>query len=295
MSLRHKFVCAATSLAFGLAALSPVFCNAQSVARLAAYNLSADDQSSPAPSADQAQSDSQAAHPSETHDKGARSAASEGATPIGRVGVAFHVSLLGIGGDVATPVTRRSNVRFGFNALGYSRGFNNDGIAYAAQLSFKSFETHYDYFPFGGSFHISPGLMIYNGNNATAAASVPGLNTFTLGSNTYTSDPANPVTGSGKIDFRHVAPEIAVGWGNLLPRNGRRWSIPFEMGVVFQGSPNAKLALNGTACDQSGVCRNAATDPVVLSDIQAQQTKLNNDMSFFKYYPIISIGFGYKF
>jgi hypothetical protein len=33
----------------------------------------------------------------------------------------------------------------------------------------------------------------------------------------------------------------------------------------------------------------------VQSNITSEQTKINNSMSFFKVYPIISVGFGYKF
>jgi hypothetical protein len=49
-------------------------------------------------------------------------------------------------------------------------------------------------------------------------------------------------------------------------------------------------------CDSPGVnCRSVTSDSNVQSQILSEQTKLNNSMSFFKLYPIISIGFGYKF
>src|SRR5690242_15487533 len=41
---------------------------------------------------------------------------SAGSTPFS-VGVGVKVSTLGIGGDIAVPVTRRTNARFGFNAF----------------------------------------------------------------------------------------------------------------------------------------------------------------------------------
>src|SRR5206468_13060006 len=67
-----------------------------------------------------------------------------------------------------------------------------------------------DWYPLGYAFHLSPGLLIYNGNGATATASVPGGSTFTLGGVTYTSDPSNPITGSGKVDFMKAAPTAMV-------------------------------------------------------------------------------------
>jgi hypothetical protein len=67
------------------------------------------------------------------------------------------------------------------------------------------------------------------------------------------------------------------------------------MGVAFQGSPKATLGLTGNVCTTGGGCVNAATDPSVQANAVAEQTKINNSMSFFKAYPIISVGFGYKF
>ena len=208
----------------------------------------------------------------------------------------IKLSSLGIGGEAALPITSKMDIRAGFNALSYSRNFNKDGVAYAGQLNFRSVEAHYDWFPFGGGFHLSPGMLVYNGNKVTANASVAGGQTFDLDGTTYASDPNNPVTGKGKIDFRKVAPTFTLGWGSLLPRSGRHWSIPFEIGAAYQNAPRATLSLSGGACDSTGLnCRDINSDPTVLSNVQAEQAKLNKDMSSFKFYPLISIGFGYRF
>jgi hypothetical protein len=67
--------------------------------------------------------------------------------------------------------------------------------------------------------------------------------------------------------------------------------------VAFQGSPKATLNFSGNVCDPPGNvnCRPAATDTGVQANVQSEQTKINNSMSFFKAYPIISVGFGYSF
>jgi hypothetical protein len=207
------------------------------------------------------------------------------------------VSLLGVGGEVAVSVTHRTNVRAGFNMISYSRGFDKDGISYAGKLNFKTFEAHYDIFPWAKSFHVSPGVLVYAGDPITATATVPGGQSFSLGNVSYYSDPSNPITGTGKIDFNRAAPMITVGWGNLVSRKeGAHFVVPVELGVAFQASPKASLALAGNACDSTGVnCVNAATDSTIQSNVISEQTKVNNSMSLFKAYPIISVGFGYKF
>jgi hypothetical protein len=218
-------------------------------------------------------------------------------TDYGTVGVGVKASLLGAGAEAAVRVTHHTNLRAGFNVITYNRRFNKDGIAYDGQLNFKTFEAHYDIFPWAKSFHISPGVLVYAADPITAKASVPGGQQFSLGGHDYYSDAAVPLTGTGKINFNQAAPMVTVGWGNLVSRReGKHFSVPFEIGVAFQGSPKASLSLAGNICDSTGAnCRNVAGDPTVQANIVAEQSKVNNSMSFFKVYPIVSLGFGYKF
>src|ERR1041385_5266408 len=101
----------------------------------------------------------------------------------------IKLSLLGIGGEVAVPITGKMDIRGGFNGFSYDRKFDKDGVSYAGHLNFRSAEAHCDWFPFGGSFHASPGMLVYNGNKITADASVAGGQTFDLNDTTYASAP----------------------------------------------------------------------------------------------------------
>lgn len=210
----------------------------------------------------------------------------------GHVGIGVRFSTLGAGTEVAVSLTNRLNLRSGFNLFQYNRGFNHDGITYQGQLHLRSGEAHLDWYPLGYAFHLSPGLLVYNGNGATANLA-PG-SAFTLGGVTYASDPANPITGTGKLDFRKVAPTAMLGFGNLVPPT-KHFTISLEMGAVFQGPARTKLNLTGSACPNGSNCVNAATDPTVQANIRAEQTKINNKLSPFQYYPVISFGFGYRF
>src|SRR5271165_239809 len=89
-----------------------------------------------------------------------------------RFGIGIKASLLGGGVEVAARLTHRTNVRAGFNLLSVTDYFNKDGIAYDGKLSFKTFEAHYDLFPFTGNFHVSPGVLVYFGDPITASAAV---------------------------------------------------------------------------------------------------------------------------
>jgi hypothetical protein len=214
-----------------------------------------------------------------------------------KIGIGAKISLLGIGIEAATPLSRKLNLRGGFNFFDYSRGFNNDGIHYDGTLNFRSAEAHLDWYVLGG-FHISPGVLFYNGNKITGNASVPSGQTFTLGGTQYESDPTglNPVTGTGGLTWPKAAPSILAGFGNILPRSGRHFGFNFEFGGEYMGAPTMALNLQGTVCNTStGVCSNAATDPGIQSSIQAQDKKIDHDLSPFKFFPQISMGFGVNF
>ncbi len=218
-----------------------------------------------------------------------------GQIAFSKVGIGVKISTLGAGIEVATPLAEKFNLRGGFNMMRFSRAITNDGILYDGNLQFQSAEAHLDWFPFGG-FHVSPGLLFYNGNQLTGTASVPGGQTFSVGGTSYQSSELVPVTGNAKLDFVKVSPSIMLGVGNLIPRNGRRFSFLFEVGVAYQGSARVALNLAGNVCNTDGTgCRPISGDPTVLANIQAQQAKIQHDVNPFRLFPVLSLGFGFNF
>ena len=213
-----------------------------------------------------------------------------------RPGIAFKTSLLGFGADVAVPMTRRSNVRVGFAAFNYGRGFDKDGVSYSGRLNLRSAQALYDFFLFRGGFHLSPGVMMYSGNQLTGNATVPGGQTVTFGGVDYASDPSNPLKGSGKLQFSKAGPMFLIGLGNLASRSERHFVTSFDIGAVYQGVPRTTLNFTGGACDPSGInCRDVSSDSTVQSNILSEQAKINHSASPLRFYPVISFGFGYKF
>ena len=226
----------------------------------------------------------------------AMSRQSEGPASDHRPGIGFTTSLLGFGGQMAMPVSRRTNVRFGFSAFNYSRSFDKDGVTYSGKLGLSSAQALFDIFPFGGGFHISPGALLYSGNQLSGNASVPGGSTFTVGGTTYMSDPANPIYGNGKLGFSKAGPMLLLGFGNLARRGEHHFVTSFDIGAVYQGVPRTTLNFAGSVCDPSGLfCNNVSADPTFQSNVVAEQAKINHSISLLRFYPVISFGFGYKF
>ena len=213
-----------------------------------------------------------------------------------KFGLGLKVSTLGAGIEAATAVTRKSNLRVGFNDFAYPYDFVKDGINYSPRLNLRSFEVHYDQY-IGGGLHISPGVLLYDDNRAAGTATAPGGQSFTLGGATYYSSASSPVGGNGTLGFPNkTAPELLIGYGNLLPRSKKHFGFNIEAGVAYQGTPSVALNLTGNACTGPGVnCLNVASTPTIQSNVIAQQTKISGDLKVFKYYPVVSLAFGYKF
>jgi hypothetical protein len=225
-------------------------------------------------------------------------AASEHSGAFSGFALGVKVGLLGVGVNAATPLNRHMNLNVGSNFFSYSDTLTSDGIPYNANLRFRSAEASLDWFPFAGGFHISPGALLYNGNQITANANVPAGNSFTLNNQQYTSSASDPVTGTGGITFNKAAPKITIGFGNMIPRSGRHFSVPVELGFAYVGDPKVNLSLAGTACynDQGqNYCDNVATDSMIQSNLAAQRQKIANDVSPARFYPIFSVGPAFSF
>ncbi len=138
----------------------------------------------------------------------------------GHFGIGVSLSSLGLGAEAAILASERSNVRIGFSVLGYSHRFTKDGVPYDGHLNLKTFAAHYDFFPWAGSFHISPGILIYVADPIKAHAFVASGQSFTLGGTRFYSDPSNPTSAQGKINFNRAAPMITAGEFDFAQRRG---------------------------------------------------------------------------
>jgi hypothetical protein len=228
----------------------------------------------------------------------AAAAASLHAQELPKFGIAVSAGSLGAGIEAGTAIAHKTNVRFGFNYFRYSLSGtrSSDNLTYDGKLRLASAEVLLDQY-IKGPFHISGGALLYDGFQGTGAVHVPGGSSLTLNDVKYISSQADPVTGTGKIEARKVAPVVLFGFGNLLPRSARHFTANVDLGVAFQGSPNAKLNLMGSTCDpvRPTSCAAISANSSVQANIMAEQDKMNHDLKPFQFYPVLRISFGYKF
>ncbi len=217
--------------------------------------------------------------------------------PFSRLGIAVTGGTGGVGVELATPLSDHFNLRAKGSYFSYNLNLTTDGYQATGRILARNANLSLDYFPFHNSFRISPGVTLDNGNAVHGVVLVPGGQSFDLGDGTYTSDPLDPVTGVVSLSFgRKIAPSFTVGWGNLVPRR-KHLSIPFEIGFEYIGAPLVAFNLTGSVCDTESPpeCQTIVGDPDALADEQQQRTRINNDISPLRFFPILSVGVGWSF
>lgn len=193
----------------------------------------------------------------------------------------FKIGTLGLGAEYVTDINDRTNLKFGVNGFNYNYDSSEGGVDYDLDLKLFSVSALVDYHPSAGSFRITGGLL-FNGNKIEATGKPTGAATYTIGSTVYTSAQVGTLTGN--IDFDSVAPYIGIGFGNAITADGNT-SFNFDLGVVFQGSPDVTLAATGAL----------ATNAAFMADLKKEQLDLQNDIDNFELYPVVSLGFSYRF
>lgn len=201
------------------------------------------------------------------------------ATPsLAGIGVTVKGGTLGVGVEGTLGLIPLVNLRGGLNALNLSRDLTAGDIDYDADLELLSGHVLADLhpIPFRG-FRVSGGLL-YNANGLTMESESISTS-IEVGGQTYqVSDVGTLVS---EVDFNTTVPYLGIGWGNAA---ANRFVFAVDIGVVFQGSPQVTSRATGPI----------SSDPAFQQELRRETQELEDDVAWFKYYPVLSIGFGFK-
>ncbi|HEX3967387.1 MAG TPA: hypothetical protein VHW70_05430 [Edaphobacter sp.] len=219
--------------------------------------------------------------------------------PLAGLGFATHGGVGGAGFDIATPLARKFNLRAGTDFFNYDTSFQEEGANLKINLHLHSGHVAMDWFPFGGRLRLSPQLVFGNNNRVIAAAVIPSGGTITLNGQDYISSYSDPLHGSGRIDFRKISPGFSFGFGNVIPRDRRHVSVPVDMGFYYAGQPSLQLEFAGSACDPnyppSVGCESVDQDAAFQQNLAAFKLRNDHNLSYASFFPILSVGVGYRF
>lgn len=186
---------------------------------------------------------------------------------------------LGLGGDLTTDILPGLNLRGGVQWLSLNLDAEFEDIDYSVDVDFLNPLLLLDWYPFGGSFRLSGGVLFNQSDvNLRATPSAP----VQIGGTTYT--PAEVGTLRGQSDFNPIAPYVGIGWGNVVGRS-KRLGLAMDLGVAFIGSPGVNLSANGLL----------ASDPTFQAHLAQEEEDIEDDLSDFKFYPVLSLTLYYCF
>ena len=109
------------------------------------------------------------------------------------VGIDVKIGAGGIGFDVATPLARKFNLRGTGYFFKYNTSITENYVTYGSDIQLATGGASLDWFPFGGGFRLSAGVVGYNGNQLTGTATLNPNQSFTLNGNTYYSSATDPI------------------------------------------------------------------------------------------------------
>lgn len=187
------------------------------------------------------------------------------------VGIGVKAGTTGLGADFGFGLAPTLGARVGFAAGNVNTHVDTTDVRYDAKAKLQNVNLFLDWSP-AGPFRISGGF-------------VPNSNKIDLTGRASTSSgnaivpPGATLNGTVKPD-KDFAPYLGIGYGNVWTKGVNFY---FDLGVMFQGSPQVSLALNcGTA--------NPAQCAAAQSQIAAEQQRLQDKVDKYKYYPVLGLG-----
>lgn len=197
------------------------------------------------------------------------------AAPARALEVFAGLGTTGLEVGVAERIGGAAGMRMSAEFLDLGRDFERNGATYDTRLKFRSLGVYGDYFLPGG-FRLTAGALL--GSRKAAGDAVATNGTITINGTSY---PAAGESVAAEAKFPSAAPHLGVGWGHHQPAKGMNFYL--DLGVVI-GKADAKIT------PSAGILAAAGSD-----NIAAEQANLQESVDKLKAYPVLKLGFGYKF
>lgn len=197
----------------------------------------------------------------------------------GGLAIGGKLGTLGPGLEMTGYLLPQLNVRVNGNYLPFSVHGSSDDVDYDVDIRFASVIGMFDWFPFENNFRVTAGVA-FNNNKLDLKGDLG--DSTTLGDHSYSASEIG--TLKGRATFDDVAPYLGIGYGNAVA-DDVDLTFSFDLGVIFQGTPDIQLSANGT---KSG-------DPTFQADLKKEEQDAQDVADKFKVYPVISFGIAYYF
>lgn len=203
-----------------------------------------------------------------------------------------HISTLGLGVEYTIPLNAQTEFGLNVNYLNYNRNYDDNDVTYDAKLKLLTFGAVGYYYPWQNSgFNLNGGLF-YNGNKVTLDAQPKTRQEFEFNGHTYSTDSVqNP---HGDIKLNKIAPYLGIGWKSG-DRNQPGLALDANLGVMFHGTPDVSLSAkcSGELAGNTDIGKQLCRE--LQRDIAKERQDVQDDVAKYKFYPVASIGFTYRF
>jgi hypothetical protein len=192
--------------------------------------------------------------------------------PFKTYAATLKVSTLGFGLEGITNISENINVRVGghFFKFNLNGGETSDNYTYTADTRLLSFSALLDYYPASSIFKITGGILV----NLNKLDFIFTPNNVLVNGRVYTSDElGNALTTT---DFTKVAPYLGVGLFNPLASD--RFGFTMDIGGIYQSAPTVTM-----------------TATKLMEPTASQADIIQENLKWFKFYPVVTLGLTYKF
>ncbi len=197
-----------------------------------------------------------------------------------KVSVGALASFTGFGADVSWRFHQNLAVTGRYaDGLSLSYDYNDNNVNYDADFNMKASSVKLEYFPMGGRFFISAGLMMPD-IEANVVGTPQSGGVYEFNNRNYSADEIGSVVGKATL-ADGTQPYVGIGW-----RSSHRagFSMFSELGVV---ATNADVSLNTTSNLE-------ALSPTLRADLRAEEQSLKDDIDI-PVFPVAVIGISYTF
>lgn len=192
-------------------------------------------------------------------------------------GIGVKAGTLGLGLEASWQPLPLLELRIGANSYDYADDGSQAGIDYDATLTLESFYgTANFHFPIS-PMRLTAGIYA-NGNELNMLND--DLQDKSIGGIVYAGSDIGVLEST--TSFASSAPYLGIGFDfTLLGKVG----MNLDFGVLWQGEPEVALSADG----------DLSTDSGFQAALELERQQLEDEVSDFKAWPVISLGFVYKF
>jgi len=205
------------------------------------------------------------------------------ATASADFGVGVKAGTLGLGAEARWSPLPWIDFRFGANSYDYEDNGAQAGINYDATFSLDNFYATGNFrFPLS-PFRVTAGAYS-NGNEFRMQSQDIGNASFDIGGDTFNASDVGLL--QSVTSFSSTAPYVGVGYDfEIFGKVG----LNLDFGVLWQGDPEVTLEASGLASAPAEV------QAALLPALETERLELEDEVSDFKAWPVVSLGFVYNF